>query len=90
MPCNSSTCIDRSGNLGLLLFCTLVHAIKGDVFKKKKKKKVVWDSDRDRKKMTAIGTGKKTRPDRQGQRDRDCDRWTDPRNRERGLSDRNR
>ena len=38
MPCNSSTCIDRSGNLGLLLFCTLVHAIKGDVFKKKKKK----------------------------------------------------
>ena len=39
MPCNSSTCIDRSGNLGLLLFCTLVHTIKGDVFKKKKKKK---------------------------------------------------
>ena len=39
MPCNSSTCIDRSGNLGLLLFCTLVHAIKGDVFKKKKKKR---------------------------------------------------
>ena len=36
MPCNSSTCIDRSGNLGLLLFCTLVHAIKGDVFKKKR------------------------------------------------------
>ena len=34
MPCNSSTCIDRSGNLGLLLFCTLVNTIKGDVFKK--------------------------------------------------------
>ena len=31
VPCNSSTCIDRSGNLGLLLFCTLVHTIKGDV-----------------------------------------------------------
>ena len=29
-------------------------------------KKVVWDSDRDRKKMTAKGTGK-----RQGQIDRD-------------------
>ena len=25
--------------------------------------------------MTAIGTGKNTRPDRQGQRDRDCDRY---------------
>ena len=38
MSCNSSTCIDRSGNLGLLLFCTLVHTIKGDVFKKKKRR----------------------------------------------------
>ena len=44
MPCNSSTCIDRSGNLGLLLFCTLVHAIKGDVFKKKKKG---WEGGRE-------------------------------------------
>ena len=51
-------------------------------------KKVVWDSDRDWKKMTAKGTEKKTRPDRQGQRDRDS--GTAPRNRERGLSDRNR
>ena len=38
MPCYSSTCFDRSGNLGLLVFCTLVHAIKEDVSKKKKKK----------------------------------------------------
>jgi len=24
VPCNSSTCFDRSGNVGLVLFCTLV------------------------------------------------------------------
>ena len=24
VPCNSSTCFDRSGNVGLMLFCTLV------------------------------------------------------------------
>ena len=35
VPCNSSTCFDRTGNLGLLLFCTLVHALKGDVSKKR-------------------------------------------------------
>ena len=34
VPCNSSTCFDRTGNLGLLLFCTLVHALKGDVSKR--------------------------------------------------------
>ena len=38
VPCNSSTCFDRSGNLGLLLFCTLIHAIKGDVSTKKRER----------------------------------------------------
>ena len=70
MSCNSSTCIDRSGNLGLLLFCTLVHTIKPKKKGGREEREGTDERGKERWEWMTEGGKERNRREREGKEER--------------------